>query len=764
MKRVGGILFLMAGLATLAPQARLAAQDDAGAPPAPADPAARVYPIDPETAPRPVGRAARAAGPIVVDGMPDEAAWRAAEPLGEFVQQEPATGAAATWPTVVRVLYDERTLYIAAVCYDPEPHRAITAGLEHDFNSGASDIFGVVLDTFLDRRNSFLFLVNPGGAVRDEQTFDDSRSVVPAWDGVVDVRTAASDSAWFVEMAIPLTTLRFDADAGAGEWGINFIRRIRRLDETSYWAPLERRDRIHKMSKAGTLTGLTGLRQGRNLTLKPYALAGRATGLDVDPGDRGTRWDAGADLKYGLTPSLTLDLTLNTDFAQTEVDREQVNLTRFSVFFPEQREFFIENAGAFAFGDVSERNYRMGASLRDLSLFHSRRIGLLDGRPIPIRGGGRLTGRVGGWELGVLDMQTAAADAAPAENFAVARVRRRLGGASDIGAILINRQATGAGPDSAGADGWNRSYGADANLRLGGLVVNGYLAGVSDRPATSTGASAPTVGPATSHDWAGRVSVAFRDRLWNTSAMVKRVGDAFDPGVGFVRRRDMIQSYGTVGLHTRPGVPWLRELAPYVAADYVTGLDHGLQTRSLEAGVELDLLDGGALEVAGTAQTERIEEPFDIGEVVVEAGRYDFREARVSYRASSRRKLSGRVSLSGGEFWSGTRRSVDLTLAWRPRHDLFLEGLLERNDLDLPGGAATADVAGARVQYAFSTRLFGGAFVQRNAATDQTVANLRLDWRHAPLSDLFLVFTWRHDPLGTRERTLALKATRLVAW
>ncbi len=322
--------------------------------------AARV--VDPETAPRPSVAAVRASGPIVLDGRLDDEAWKQAAVLTDFVQQLPQTGYPAEYKTVVRVLYDADHLWIGAVNYDPFPKKAITVGLERDFNSTNSDIFGLVLDTFLDRRNSFLFLVNPHGAVRDEQTFNDSRNVVDAWEGIISVRTSFNDSSWVAELEIPTRTLRFDARKPVQDWGVNFIRRVRRVNETSYWAPLERQYRLHRMSKAGTLTGLEGLHQGRNMQLKPFALGGHSTGLQVIDANLGSRYDAGADLKFGLTPSLTLDLTYNTDFSQVEVDQEQVNLTRFSLFFPERREFFIENSGSTQFGDVQERNLRTIAS------------------------------------------------------------------------------------------------------------------------------------------------------------------------------------------------------------------------------------------------------------------------------------------------------------------------------------------------------------------------------------------------------------------
>ena len=710
---------------------------------------ATVYPINPDSAPRPVARAARAGGPIVVDGRLDETSWSLAEPVTDFVQQTPRTGHRAVHQTVVRVLYDADAIYVGAICYDSDVGKRMIAGLEHDFNSGTSDIFGVTFDTYLDRRNSFLFLVNPAGAVRDEQTFNDSRNVSAAWDGVVHVQTTVGDSAWYVEMMIPLTTLRFDGGRPEQQWGMNLLRRVRRVNENSYWAPLDRRDVLHKMSRAGTLVGLEGLRQGRNLTIKPYAVAAQSHGTQVPSGNT-DRYDAGGDLKYGLTSGLTLDLTYRTEFSQVEVDQEQVNLTRFSLLFPERREFFIENSGAFGFGDVSERNVRLGASPSDFTLFQSRRIGLTDdNRPIPIEGGGRITGRVGRFDVGLLDMQTRSALGRPAENFAVARLRRNIFGRSDVGVILINRQPTSTGGD------YNRSYGADANIRLlGNMIINSYLAGTSAPGRASDGS-------------AGKLSIAWRDRLWNTSAFVKRVGGDFTPGVGFIRRRAMRHHFGTVGIHARPKLPHVQELNPYIDADYITDLGSVLETRQLTAGTQLILLDGSSMSVEANDSYERLRVPFPIASgVSIPAGAYPFRDASVAFQSTANRIFSGTIRLSGGEFYDGTRRSVTIGSTWQPRYDLYLDLSLQRNHIDLPAGSFAADVLGSHLRYTMSTRLLGSAFVQYNTETRQVITNVRLDWRHAPLSDVYLVYTGRQER-GTGaslEQSVALKVTRLVGF
>lgn len=711
------------------------------------------WPVNPETVPRPLAVARLASGPIVIDGRLDEAAWADAQPLTDFIQSTPRTGYPATQRTVARILYNAEHIYISAVCYDTGIEGMMIAGLEHDFNPGAGDIFGVTLDTFHDRRNSFLFLVNPGGALRDEHTMNDSRNVNAAWDAVATVRTAVTDSAWIVEIDIPLTTLRFDAERTEQTWGMNLLRRVRRANESSYWAPLDRREVVHRMSRAGTLTGLRGLRQGRNLKLKPYAVSNYAEGTATADLSGDLDADVGGDLKYGLGAGLTLDLTYRTEFSQVEVDQEQVNLTRFSLFFPERRDFFVENAGAFTFGDVTERNYRMGTSLQEFTLFHSRRIGLTpDGHPIPILGGARLTGRLGSSEMGLLTMQTRATATTPAENFAVARLRRNVLGNSDVGVIVLNRQAT----DLTGGPAYNRSYGVDANLRVlrNRLVVNSYVA-VSD---------APGVG---SDGTAARVSVAWRDRLWNTSAMAKQVEATFDPGVGFVRRSDLRHYYGTVGLHPRPNVSWIQEVNPYVEVDYITNTGGVLETRTGTGGFGVSFLDGGNLQIELRDQFEGTFETFRIfGDVMLAPGDYAFRDVSVRYGSSEARNLAASLRLATGGFWSGTRRSANLGASWRPRHNLFFELSANRNDVDLPEGAFVADLVSGRVRFATSTRFFGSVFVQYNAESEQLVSNLRLDFRHAPLSDVFLVLVERRDMRAhtVLERSVALKVTRLFAF
>ncbi len=685
--------------------------------------------------------------PIVVDGFLDEPAWQQADTITGFIQNKPDPGYPATERTEVWIVYDERKLYVGAMLYDSEPDRITAHSLKREFNSGDEDVFGVVLDTFLDRRNGFMFGVNPHGAFRDAQVFDLGRDLNFDWEGVVERVGRINDEGWVVEMAIPFTTLRFNPTEGEQSWGLNFVRRIRRKGEDVFWAPLDRRFALFRSDQGGTLHGLSGLESGRNLSIKPYALAGTQRGLITGGADE-TELDGGFDVKWGLTRRLTLDLTFRTDFSQVEVDQEQVNLTRFSLFFPEKRQFFLENAGIFEFGDVPERGYRLGAGLADFRLFHSRRIGLFEGRPIPIHGGARMTGRIGGVQVGVLNMQTQATDVAPAENFSVARVRHTFFDAVQVGGMFTNRQITGTTTETR----YNNSYGADVIVHMWqNLVIHSYLAGTSGR---GTG----------ENNTAARISAAWRGQLWDVSALYRTIGDSFNPEVGFVRRRGIRHSYATVGVHPQPDWRLVQELNPYVELHYFTNQASVLETRTATAGLNVDFLDRSRLTVTASDHFERLFGDFEVVPgAVIPVGSYDFAEGSVQYQSSRGRKLSGLVRLASGGFFSGTRRSALAGALWRPSHHFSLELNAEYNDIEIDGESFVADVYGARMEYGYSTRLFGSAFVQYNGASDEFVTNLRVNFIHAPLSDVFFVYIERRIAASWAllDRQVALKVTKL---
>lgn len=718
------------------------------------------YPVDPLALPRPSLRAHRITSPIRLDGHLDEAVWAEADTThGDFIQVHPSPGYPASERTVIRILYDDDNLYIGATLYESEPDRLISPGLEQDFSTTDSDILGIGLDTYHDGQNGFLFAINPAGAIWDAQTFNDQQDVVVAWEGIVELRTSVGEDRWVAEMVIPFTTLRYNPVQGEQVWGLSFSRRIRHLNEESNWAPTPRQFKLYKFSMAGTLTGLEGLRQGRNLWLKPYALGNRLESAGTT--GTATTGDLGLDVKWGLTSRLTLDLTANTDFSQVEVDAEQVNLSRFSLFFPEKRDFFLENDGTFAFQDVSLRNYRTGSSSRNFKLFHSRSIGLSPARtPLPIGGGGRLTGKIGKRiEMGLLNMQTRSdgpdggPDFFPAENFAVARVKTQLGNGSSVGALFVNRQQTASGHDD-----FNRSYGVDASFNiLGNLVLSGYAARTEESD------------PAGDSRNASMFQAAWRDPLWDVSILAKHVGDDFNPGLGFVDRIGVRRLFTTVGIHPQPDLGPLVEINPRLDVDFFTNLDGDLETRTLSPAVSFLLRDGSSFTVEVKDRFERLFTPLRLAGGTVAPGTYEWTEASATYRVSGSHMVSGSFSVSHGDFFDGTRTAVGVSARIRPNVHWSLDLRAQRNDLELGGEDLAADLYSVRIRWAGNVRTFLMGFVQYNEATDELITNVRFNLIHAPLSDIFVVFTERRslaDEIAepVRERGLTLKVTRLMAF
>ncbi|MDH5643402.1 MAG: carbohydrate binding family 9 domain-containing protein [Gemmatimonadota bacterium] len=717
--------------------------------------------VDPESVPRPTLRAHRIDSRIRIDGNLDEAVWFEADSAYEFVQALPRDGMPMSDRTVVRILYDEDNIYVGAVMYEEDTDGLRVPGLEQDYETHDSDMFGVAFDTYFDRSNAFMFGVNPAGGLFDAQNFNDSRYTNRAWEGVVHVKTRVLEDRWLVEMAIPFRTLRFTASDDVQSWGMNLLRRIRRRGEDGYWAPLPRMYRLHKMSRAGTLEGLQGLRQGRNLQIKPYVSGSNFSGAERLASETGFNGDVGFDLKYGITPQMTLDATALTDFSQVEVDQEQVNLTRFSLFFPEKRDFFMENAGAFAVGDVTERNFRMGSSTRDFTLFHSRRIGLVNRKPVPILGGARLTGRAGDFEIGLLEMQTGelgirdSVGYVPAENFGVFRLRKNVG-TSDFGFLFTNRQNTTSGL----TDNFNRTFAFDANLQPHPrMILTGYVARSLDDANTGN-----------ENYNAARLAAGFRDQFWDVSASFKHVGDGFDPGMGFVQRNAMREAYATVGIHPEPDISAVQEMNPYIETRFVAGLDGVLETREVNAGFGATFVDGTTVNLTYNNNFERLRTLTNIVGEPVAAGDYPFSDVALMFRPSGANALSGTFRASHGNFYDGSRTSIGGNALFRPNYHLQLDATVQYNDLEIGGVRKRVNVYGGRIRYAYNTNVFASTFVQYNDETEELVTNVRLNLIHAPLSDIFFVYTERRyvgadvAVAQLRDRVFTVKVTQLLGF
>jgi len=696
---------------------------------------------------------------IILDGVLDEPVWERATVADNFTQTEPREGEPASEATEARVAYDRETLYISIVACDQHVRQIIVNELLKDFNTSDGDVVGVVLDTFYDRRNGYEFATNPRGAKWDAQMTNEGREVNANWDGVWSVKTRIIGDGWVVEMAIPFRTLKF-REGNQLVWGINFMRRLRRKNEESYWAPIPRMfGSIHYVSRAGVLEGLEGISSGSNLRIKPYVVGSlRDLSETGSSGHRNYLGDVGVDLKWGITSGLTLDLSYNTDFSQVEADEQQVNLTRFSLFFPEKREFFLESSGIFRFGTpermgpgpgAAAGGGRQGAVREDMILFFSRRIGLSEaGEPLPLRGGVRLTGRAGPYELGFLNIQQDGVAETPSTNFTVARIRRNLLANSDIGVMVMNVARRG------GAS--HRIYGGDANFRFfQNLNLSAYLAK----------GAAPHM---RRKNLAGRWALTWRNNFWETRQSYTNIQPHFDNPLGFVPRRGMSKWASFWGAHWRPKAlsRQIREIFPHWQIDYINDASGRLETRLIDYHLPLTLQDGTFLEMGINSSYERLVAPFAIHpRVSIDPGRYRFTEYFFLATTNRSKPLSVTTRLATGPFYDGYRRQYSGGITLRANYRVTTTFAYTRNNIDLKNGSFNADLFSLRAAYSFSTTVFVNALIQYNQTARVWSSNIRFNIIHRPLSDLYVVYNERRDDTGRLlGRALIFKFTYLLSF
>jgi hypothetical protein len=707
--------------------------------------------------------AVRASSPITLDGVVDEPAWSTAPVASGFIQNEPREGAPATYDTEVRVLYDDEALYFGVFAHDDQPSRIIVNDLKEDFSTGNSDGFRVVLDTFHDERNAYQFATNPAGAKWDAQMSNEGRENNADWDGIWDVRARVGETGWYAEIRIPFRTLRFNT-SDVQTWGVNFERKVRRLNEDSHWAPLPRIYDIERVSLAGRVDDFRGLRQGRNLRIKPYAAGSSNTvGASGTSGD----FDAGFDVKYGITNGLVSDFTVNTDFSQVEADEQQINLTRFSLFFPEKRDFFLENSGIFQFG-AGVTGFAAGAGgggggggggrqTADLRMFFSRRIGLSeDGEAIPILFGTRLTGRQGAYSIGVLNVEEDEHGTEPRTNDTAIRVRRDVLANSDIGAILLLREP--------GGPSYNRVGGVDANFRFGSyLNVNGYAA-KSFSPLESV--------TSTGNEYAEKAGVNYAGRVWQVQANVEGTGERFVNELGFVPRRGVNNYFSFLARRFRPLAvsSVIREIRPHAQFDAFYRQDGGaLESRYLDFHFPITFQDSSNMEIGVNPNVEVISERFRLNtahDVWVEPGRYDFNEYFIFWNTNAAARVSVNTRYAIGPFYDGYRRAYTVSPSLRLNENFNASVGLQINDIAAPTGGFVSKLLTTRVNYNFNTKMFFNALVQYNSDTRQWTSNLRFNIIHRPLSDFFLVYNDRRDErTGTLlSRAVIAKLTYLMAF
>ena len=691
----------------------------------------------------PRAHARRVAAPPLLDGyVLGDPAYADAEVASGFRQNTPDEGSRSSERTEVRIVYTGDTLYFGIVCYARDPRTIIVADSRRDSSLNDTDSVQIILDTYLDQQNGFVFGTNPAGVEYDGQVTNEGQGTGRMgggggggraggsqqqrgsgggfnlnWDGAWQVTSRVSDIGWTAEFAIPFRTLRYPGGARQ-TWGVNFQRNIRHRNERAFWSPLPRQFNLNRLSLAGELQGIEVPAQ-RNLKLTPYVLgetvrstAGRRT---IGSGD------VGADLKYSITPSMTLDLTYNTDFAQVEVDEQQINLDRFNLFFPEKRPFFLENAGLFSVGRPGQ-----------IELFFSRRIGISDdGGQVPIIGGARLSGKVGDdTNVGFLNMQTASfAGGGASQNFTVARVRQELPSRSNVGAMVVNRQATGRPAGTADA---NRTFALDGRLGIG---QSGTLSGFASETDTPGAAAADT--------HAFGFTGEYESENTRLSLRYTEVGPNFNPEVGFYQRRGYRRMDATVFTFFRPeNFIGIHELRPHVSHFTVWNFATGLhETQYTHMDNHWEWASGHEVHTGINLTREGLFEPFEIFPgVVVPRGVYDHAEARLTANTNRGAPVSASIGSTIGGFFGGDRVQLTPEVSVRLGETLNAQLRWDRHDIDLPSGDFTTNLASLRVSYSFTTRLFLQALLQYNDRADLWSSNVRFGLLSDANTGLFIVY------------------------
>ncbi len=697
-------------------------------------------------------RAFRLSDPITVDGVLDDPVYDQVPAAGGFLQQEPNEGAPASEDTRVWVFYDAENLYIAADLEHPGPLMAGEMRRDH-MRIGWNDSFQIVLDTFYDRRNGFLFQTNPLGALYDAQVTDE-RNTNSDWNTVWWAKNRIVEGGWTTEIRIPFRSLRYAA-SGSQLWGINFQRNIKHRNEKVFFTPTPQaynREALIRLSNAATLVGLEAPPGSRRMEFKPYAIGSQA---HAPLQDTLNEWsgDVGADFKFGVTDGLTADVTWNTDFAQVEDDETQVNLSRFSLFYPEKREFFLEGQGVFDFGGRQTRAFG-GQGPSDAPIpFFSRSIGISRGNAVPILGGARLHGRAGAYQMGLMNIQTGTVAGLDVEgtNFSAFRVKRDLFARSNIGVIATHRNM------AADGSGSNSLYGVDGNFApTDNIRVNTFYMATSE------------AGVETGHQAASYMGQFRYDTdLIDISAERLYLGDDFNPGMGFVRRRDFTKNGGSFTLAPRPrGIEAIRQFEFKLDANQYDRPDGEMETREYNFEGRAIFESSDRFVVTHSVTEEHLLEGFPLSsEVDVPAGNYRFARSGVRFWFGTHRAVSGYVRYEFGDFFGGTRQEVGYWGRAEVNRRFSMEPNLSFNWITVPAGEVRAQVSRLRATYTVSPRSFVGALVQYNSAAQLMSANVRFRWEYSPGSDLFVVFSTNRDGddglSGLTDRALVVKFTRL---
>ena len=696
-------------------------------------------------------RSAKLANAVSVEAPPTldgdvlgDPVWAAADPVSGFRQSAPDEGQPATERTEVRVVFTADTIFFGIVCYDRDPSSIIVSDSRRDSSMNNADSFQMVLDTFSDQQNGFVFGTTPAGQEYDGQVINEGggRSLFGGgggggfsrgsgggfnlnWDGAWQVRTQISEIGWSAEFAIPFRTIRYPAREEQS-WGVNFQRNIRRRNETAFWAPLPRQYNLYRVSMAGQLAGMEApIGFTGNLQLTPYVV-GEVVTRDVAPDrDPLALGDFGADLKYSVTSGLTLDATYNTDFAQVEVDNQQINLDRFNLFFPEKRPFFLENAGVFTVNNMGPAS---GMNLGQTELFFSRRIGISDaGEQIPILVGARLSGKISdAVTIGFINMQTETVATRPANNFTVARVRRDLPNRSSVGGLFVNRQATGS--QALGND-YNRTYAVDGRWGIG---QNGLVQGFVGRTETPG---------RTGRDHALSLSGRYDSEAWRLISGYQEDGEDFNPEVGFVRRTGFRKFDVGVNNTSRPdGFLKLQELTPHMSFTRFWNFGGVMETSFVHLHFPVEFEDSSSVSLQYNVRSEAVFNEFTVSGIPVPPGRYDFSEAQYWYDSDRSAPIGFGMRTTVAGFFGGDIVTLRPSIRARYGETFNLSLSYSRNDIDLPHGSVVTNLTRVNFAYNFSPRLFAQTLLQHNDSADLWSVNFRVGWLQDANTGLFFVY------------------------
>ena len=675
--------------------------------------------------------ALRTREPVRVDGALNEQVWREAPPIGALIQREPKAGAEPSERTEVRAAYDADALYLAVRCYDAEPRRLRSTQMRRDAVLQDDDHIQILLDTYHDRRNAYYFATNPAGVLVDG-TISDNNPPNLNWDGIWMVKTRVDGEGWTAEFRIPFKTVAFDPRARS--WGFNFSRRIARLREESRWTSANLDSEFFLAARAGDLEGLEGLHQGIGLDVKPYGLAGYSRDVSRRPLHELDR-DAGVDIFYRITANLVSSTSLNTDFAETEVDTRQINLTRFPILFPERRTFFLEDSGIFEFA--------AGPGTRDFTPFFSRRIGLVEGQEVPILFGQKITGRVGRWDLGLMDVKTRGSAVAPGRNFFVGRAKANFWSQSFLGVLVTHGEPTGKTDNS--------QIGFDMKIATADIFGSG-----KNFRSLFYGSKTNTPGKRGDDQFWGGEIVYPNDLLYLWYRW-RYVGQNYNPALGFMRRIGVRENAFGSNYRPRPKFWNMRQVSfKLYYIDYFNLRERQTETRRWTATpFEVEFNSGEHFTYNWTPTFERLFVPFQINRAArIAPGAYSFHRHTYTFETALNRPLSFKVKAEHGSFYSGGSEEFSPQFTWRKDEHLTASFELQQYWVRVREGSFRTRLALYRLDYAFSPNVSFANFVQYDTDTRNVGLQSRLRWLIQPGNELFLVVNhaWQDTSLDRTER------------